>query len=712
MDGMRPLARPSGRLVRQVGVLVSLLALVVLTATGALASAGSTRSSPRPASEGLAADRSAHHAVAHPMTQSTPTALSATSFNRMAVDDVNQHVFLSNPSDGTVTVMNFDGTVDLTITGLTEPYGMAVSTATHKLYVAENSLQTVQVVDTISLLEGTTYTLGVCPYDLALAGGFLWYSYYCRDAPGAEGLGSVNLGTKSVQTVDGALGGCCLGMLSVDPTTPTVLYSAIQACPVMVTKFDVTTATPVQLAQYNSEDGCSPYGPMSDMTAVPGQGQLVSTSDQPWYGLTWNTSDMSPGSVQYASEGDPVAVAATGDGAYVAVGSGVDSTQSIDVLVSAAGSATAWSGFASGDGDEVTLQNQGLAFSGDSSKLFAVAYDSTVGHLVFSVLDDPTEAGSFFSSLSLGPGGVVTGQPLTFSGTLTLSDGAGAAGQTIHLSRMNPDLTVTPLPDVVTDGSGNFTFTETPTVAGWYNYYAVWDGDGGHSGTRGEQSIQVGQSVLPKGLLTISVAHTAVPYQGAVTVTAYLQKPTSPGAKSVTIYAVATTGITTSVTGTLNGSRKFAHVFHPGRTTNYHAVWAGDSGHSQTSSGVKKVTVGSLTHQQLLGFYKMSGSYHLYHYKQTCVNDHHTGCPQDVATVVPNNSGGQVCLTSQIFYSGAWRNPVTICLTLDVNSQNGAFLYYSGRNFIGIPVRVHSVFKGTGWNRGSTSPWIYLKITS
>src|SRR5262249_31611461 len=159
-------------------------------------------------------------------------------------------------------------------------------------------------------------------------------------------------------------------------------------------------------------------------------GQLVTSGQQPLYAPSWNTSDMSEGSVHYPSWGEgPTAVAATADGSYVAVGGGSDSSQTIDILVSAEGSPSAWSGFASGNGDEVALENGGLAFSGDATKLFAVANDYDPSHLIFSVLDDPTEAGSFMTSLSLGPNNATTGQPVTWSGTLTLSDGASAAGK-------------------------------------------------------------------------------------------------------------------------------------------------------------------------------------------------------------------------------------------------------------------------------------------
>jgi len=36
---------------------------------------------------------------------------------------------------------------------------------------------------------------------------------------------------------------------------------------------------------------------------------------------------------------------------------------------------------------------------------------------------------------------------------------------------------------------------------------------------------------------------------------------------------------------------------------------------------------------------------------------------------------------------------------------------YPGGGIIGSSLRIHSLFKGTSWNRASTSGWIYLKIT-
>src|SRR5438309_2226319 len=111
----------------------ALLILVLSPAPAVLATA------PHPA--GTFHGRATGAFGAAPATAPAPTPLSVHSYFEMAVDDANQHVFLSSPDDGVVTVMNFDGSIDTTLTGLNEPEGMAIDTATHTLYVAENAAQ-------------------------------------------------------------------------------------------------------------------------------------------------------------------------------------------------------------------------------------------------------------------------------------------------------------------------------------------------------------------------------------------------------------------------------------------------------------------------------------------------------------------------------------------------------------------------------------------
>ena len=110
----------------------------------------------------------------------------------MLLDDPHQHVFiLGLASDNLLIVMNTDGTLAKSFTDLNQPLGMALDSVSGTLYVFEYTNNTVQAIDTTTLLEGTSYPLAApttCPqgleyfpsYTPAFAGGKLWFASTCR----------------------------------------------------------------------------------------------------------------------------------------------------------------------------------------------------------------------------------------------------------------------------------------------------------------------------------------------------------------------------------------------------------------------------------------------------------------------------------------------------------------------------------------------------
>jgi hypothetical protein len=73
----------------------------------------------------------------------------------MVVDPAHNHVFVSTGDGGTsLFVLDYDGTIVKTITGLSYPTGMAVDEASSILYVAQTGGSSIATVDT-STLEAT-----------------------------------------------------------------------------------------------------------------------------------------------------------------------------------------------------------------------------------------------------------------------------------------------------------------------------------------------------------------------------------------------------------------------------------------------------------------------------------------------------------------------------------------------------------------------------
>jgi hypothetical protein len=86
-------------------------------------------------------------------------------------------------------------------------------------------------------------------------------------------------------------------------------------------------------------------------------------------------------------------------------------------------------------------------------------------------------------TLTGSPDTAPVGAPVGMTGQVRSSNGQPVGVQTVHCSRANPDHSVTGLPDVVSDASGAFSFSDTPPDPGRYVYAAAWDGDAYHSGS-------------------------------------------------------------------------------------------------------------------------------------------------------------------------------------------------------------------------------------
>jgi hypothetical protein len=645
-----------------------------------------------------------------PPTSLTPVGLA--SYSDMAVDDAHQHVFISGRDDDAVVVMDFNGMSVTTITGLPGAEGLAIDQATHTLYVAEYAAPAIAVIDTQTLALRRTYALGtdLCPQFVEFTAGRVWFSYACERPPWTSGIGSVTLSSGAVHTRQATPYENGTMPLTVDPTTPNVLYSGILGCPVVLSKWNVRTATPQLVGQYNGGE-CSPYDAMHDIVAVPGRGQLVTVGEHPFEGVSWKTSDMTPDATQYQGPGGyyPLAVTASSDGALVAIaGTG---TEGVSVTVSKTGSSSAWSGFAAGGGNEVAVRENGLAFTGDASKLFAVVWDDVHNKEFLSVMSNPGVAGSFFHFPD--PVTVYMGDTVTLSGTLTLADGASAAGQTVHLVRENAsDDTEKPMLDVTTDSSGTFTFSDIENEGGVMEYWATWDGDATHSGTVRDGAVIVYYHATSPGTLALSPSASSVAYQGVVTVTASLSAPAPPGDPTVTIYAVPVEGGgATSVTGTLDGSGTFSHDFTLARTTRFWATWAGDGTHTRTDSPVATVAAGSSPSHALSGYSSYVNGFYLYKYSSACVGTHVSGCPTDVGTVAPDIPGRLVCFSWQQHDATGWHDIGERCGRLDADGHAGLHLFYRGPNIIGVQVRMRMTYAATRSSGGGTTGWLDVRVT-
>src|SRR5215467_6873598 len=97
----------------------------------------------------------------------------------LAVDPAGQHVFVTAGSgSSSIVVLNFDGSIDTTITGEGGASQMALDPATHTLYVALADANAISEINTTTLTETTRFSTApyASPTSLVIAGGKLWFS--------------------------------------------------------------------------------------------------------------------------------------------------------------------------------------------------------------------------------------------------------------------------------------------------------------------------------------------------------------------------------------------------------------------------------------------------------------------------------------------------------------------------------------------------------
>jgi hypothetical protein len=301
------------------------------------------------------------------------TGLGETGFGDIVVDDTNDHVFVSNPSANSITVLGFGGNVITTITSLPGAFGMVIHGST--LYVAEETANAIEAINLSTLTDaGPVAATGLeQPKWLAYAGGKLWTN---DDDSGAnEDLESVTLGGNATTyyLLDGGAdqGAFPDPEFATSPATPNVLYVWENGGdPGPVYEYDVSTGTPVQLASnLFVADGMDALAVSPDGTRVIPS--ALSSSNLTELSASTLTDD---GTVYPAATSLSALAVSPADGGLVATGlSNRNSTTPADISVFKLGLPATT--FMASTGPNPDIAENGLAMSADGSRLFAITSD-------------------------------------------------------------------------------------------------------------------------------------------------------------------------------------------------------------------------------------------------------------------------------------------------------------------------------------------------
>ncbi|BEL10823.1 hypothetical protein Q0Z83_090140 [Actinoplanes sichuanensis] len=151
------------------------------------------------------------------------------------VDPAHRHILISDHESGRLVVTNYGGTVLARREGLSGIRGLALSADSSTIYAARTDTRTIVAFDAATVTQKASYPLGdaVYPYDVAEAGGRVWFGYMGAWAPGGfdGNLGALDLSgaEPAVRLHDPATDGSAFYMapiLITSPTAPNTLVAA------------------------------------------------------------------------------------------------------------------------------------------------------------------------------------------------------------------------------------------------------------------------------------------------------------------------------------------------------------------------------------------------------------------------------------------------------------------------------------------------------
>ncbi|HEX6920187.1 MAG TPA: Ig-like domain-containing protein [Actinomycetes bacterium] len=400
---------------------------------------------------------------------SGPTSLPMASFARIVADEAHGHLFLSPGRTGSaVTVTDLSGSPVTTIGSLPGATGLALSADGTSLWVAEAKGDALARIDTTTLQVVQTVTLpaGTCPGDVAVVGSRVVYGYSCNTYGGSGSYGGLGIADAATGALLGTAtnGPFYRPVLAAGPAGQ-VFAGDAGLSPSDLYLYDVTGSAPVLVAE-RASIGSN----LQDLAASPDGGLVVTACGSPYEHDVYSADKLASAGV-YASGTYPNAVAWSGDGSVVAVGT--DSAYDADVRLYAAGGSTPLRTVDFGSGQY--LQDRGLAVSADGARTWAVTGDVYGGSLALREISRTVPATPSLT-LAADPPAAYPGSGTTLGGRLT-SDGSPLGGVTMKVTR-TVSATSEALPPVTTAADGTYHFGDTlPATAGKVTYRVDFAGD-------------------------------------------------------------------------------------------------------------------------------------------------------------------------------------------------------------------------------------------
>ncbi len=606
--------------------------------------------------------------AAAPALADSSKVLPIKSVGDVIVDGVHQRVFISDPAGDKIVATTYDGTV-VGSRPVNNPTALALSADSQRLYTASPDGRALFALDTGTLTEAAKYpTGGVSPFDVAVAGGKVWFSY-------DGNLGSVDPAAETpavelARTEGGWSGSAELAAAAAEPNRlGLAAYNRVSI-------LDVADGSAQPVATADTFD------PVADLAISP-TGETIATVTPGDYVVTLRDAADLTAKRTLPIEAYPEAVDIATDGT---IAGGSFSWYSPDVhIFTPDGTALVRqydfpnTGNSSG-ADE--LQQRGLAFEPNGTRLFAISKNTSN---VFS-LRTYTEPKKSLPRVKLtAPAKATRAKPLTVTGTLSASVPL-PAGANVAVTRTDLESPSGKSLGTRTIGAGGkFSIKDTPWAGGKVTYRVAYAGDAGHSAVAASKSVEVSRSAVA---LSLKRPAATQKYGAKVTVTATLGKTYK--SRTVEIWADpygSDQGRRLVKRGTVNSQGKLSTSLKLYRNATFSATFKGDSRTAaRTVTGVvyTKVKV-SLTLTKYYKTAKIGSTKYRYYHKKT---------PAKFITSVPAYPQRAVYLQVQYYSGGKWQLWGDGFFGTASNGRSNITL--DGRYDVGVRLRVRAGYRKGG----------------
>ena len=426
-------------------------------------------------------------------------------YSSMAVDPVDQEVFVSLPSAGVVDVLDFSGHLVTTITGLTAMGTQGQTTTSSpadsivyddgEVYVTDTDAGKVDEIDpdpsSLSIVK-TVATGLLAPDDLVESAGLLW------TASDSTTLVSIDPSTGVVTPYEGLLEGP--GIVASDAIADTIFSYDQSDSPLNINRIDVSsTPTVVTTGRDNDVDN------VNDISITPDGQSLIPAGGAPYQFDELNSTTLAPDGTIYPAQPYPTAAATTSTNGGLFAG-GLDGLYGPDLYVYRLGDPSDLlleDAFPPSTGDvNLTVPDRGLAFSPDGSELFVMEDQPLGGTASFGVFSvDQTGSSPTSTAVTSSTDASTYGDPVTLTATVDATEGTGAIEFSAEGSPVDgcSDVAL-----VAAGGSNSFdaTCTVSSLPGGTDSIQASFNGDGNDAPSSG--TLPGGVAVAPAPLIVVA----------------------------------------------------------------------------------------------------------------------------------------------------------------------------------------------------------------